>query len=250
MLNRNLVIMFVLSCFSLFLSAQSRPEIKWVRVEGGSFMMGCRNGEKGCYPDETEHLVELSGFEISAYEITVEQYRYYCEKTGRQMPKEPPYGWSDSFPIVNVTWQEAVDYAQWAGGRLPTEAEWEYAARGGKQSKGYKYSGSDNPFEVGWCYENSEGTIHNVGEKQPNELGIYDMSGNAWEWCKDNYGVFYYKQSPKKNPQGPSEGMGKCNRGGCFNFDAEVMRNSHRRSCGEETIGMGTGFRIVRDLKR
>jgi formylglycine-generating enzyme required for sulfatase activity len=241
-----------LFCFLVLVNqsfAQSFTPIKWVKVEGGSYMMGCQSKDKDCYPDEEEHLVEVSSFEISAYEITVAQYRYYCEKTGAQMPKEPPFGWNENHPIVNVTWYEAVSFARWAGGRLPTEAEWEYAAKGGKQSKGYKYSGSDNPFEVGWCYENSQGTTHPVGEKKCNELGLYDMSGNAWEWCSDNYEIYYYKESPKLNPQGPKTGLGKCNRGGCFNFDAKVMLNTHRRGSGDEVVGVGTGFRIVRNAR-
>ncbi len=240
---------FALMFFCNALSAQAPQPTKWIRVEGGSFMMGCNATDKDCYPDEAAHAVILSSFEISAYEVTVAEYRYYCDKTGKSMPEEPVFGWQDDNPIVNVTWQEATDYAAWAGARLPTEAEWEYAARGGKQSKGYAYSGSNDPFEVGWSYENSAQTTHPVGQKKANELGIYDMSGNAWEWCSDNYGIYYYKESPKQNPKGPSKGLGKCNRGGCFNFDYKVMKTTHRRGSGNESTGVGTGFRLVRDVK-
>lgn len=244
------VFLLFLSTMTLCGLAQRGNDIKWIRVEGGSFMMGCNRGEEDCYPDEEAHSVRVSSFEISAYEVTVAEYRRYCEQTGQSMPKEPLFGWQDDHPVVNVSWQEATDYAKWVGGRLPTEAEWEFAARGGVKSRGYKYSGSDNPFEVGWCYENSEASTHPVGTKQANELGIYDMSGNAWEWCSDNYGIYYYKESPKDNPKGPKEGLGKCNRGGCFNFDHKVMMNTHRRGCGDESIGIGTGFRVVRDIRR
>ncbi len=237
----------VVGAFPLF--AQMPQPIEWIFVEGGEFTMGCKSGEADCYPDEAAHKVSVSSFEISAYEITVAQYRHYCEQTGASMPQEPVFGWQDDNPIVNVTWQQASDFAKWAGGRLPTEAEWEYAARGGKKSKGYLYSGSNNPLEVGWSYENSAQTTHSVGQKKPNELGIYDMSGNAWEWCSDNYGIFYYNESPKHNPKGPKEGLGKCNRGGCFNFDCKVMKVTHRRGSGEESTGVGTGFRLVRDVK-
>lgn len=244
------VFLLFLSTMTLCGLAQRNKDIKWVRVEGGSFMMGCNRGEEDCYPDEEAHSVRVSSFEISAYEVTVAEYRRYCEQTGQNMPKEPLFGWQDNHPVVNVSWQQATDYAKWIGGRLPTEAEWEFAARGGVKSMGYKYSGSDNPFEVGWCYENSEASTHPVGTKQANELGIYDMSGNAWEWCSDNYGIYYYKESPKDNPKGPKEGLGKCNRGGCFNFDHKVMMNTHRRGCGDESIGIGTGFRVARDIRR
>lgn len=244
------VFLLFLSTMTLCGLAQRDKDIKWVRVEGGSFMMGCNRGEEDCYPDEEAHSVRVSSFEISAYEVTVAEYRRYCEQTGQNMPKEPLFGWQDDHPVVNVSWQQATDYAKWIGGRLPTEAEWEFAARGGVKSMGYKYSGSDNPFEVGWCYENSEASTHPVGTKQANELGIYDMSGNAWEWCSDNYGIYYYKESPKDNPKGPKEGLGKCNRGGCFNFDHKVMMSTHRRGCGDESIGIGTGFRVARDIRR
>ena len=242
------------SVLLLFMSfcvcAQSNQKIEWVKVEGGTFVMGCRNNGEDCYPDEEEHTVFVSDFEISKYEITVAQYREYCQKTGKSMPSTPPFGWQDNHPIVNVSWQEANDYAIWIGARLPTEAEWEYAAKGGKFSKGFLYSGSNNPFEVGWCYENSEGSTHPVGMKKPNELGIYDMSGNAWEWCWDNYGIYYYKESPKANPQGPEKGYGKCNRGGCFNFDHKLMMTTHRRGSGNESTGVGTGFRVARTVKK
>ena len=89
----------------------------------------------------------------------------------------------------------------------------------------------------------------NVATKQANELGIYDMSGNAWEWVGDNYEIFYYKTSPSINPKGPMKGLGKVNRGGCFSFDYNLMRTSHRRGSGENTAGFGTGFRVARDIK-
>ncbi len=235
-------------CFTLSLLAlgQGKETIEWVKVEGGTFQMGCQKTEADCYPDEEQHTVTISTFHISKYEITVEQFRYYCQQTGKDMPPAPHFGWEDNAPIVNVTWQQAYDYAKWAGGRLPTEAEWEYAARGGKYSKGYTYSGGNDAFEVGWCYENSDKKTHPVGEKKANELGLYDMSGNAWEWCNDNYEIYYYKNSPQKNPQGPATGIGKVNRGGCYNFDYRLMKNSHRRGSGEESIGTGTGFRVVK----
>ncbi|MBO7277045.1 MAG: SUMF1/EgtB/PvdO family nonheme iron enzyme [Bacteroidales bacterium] len=238
-----LILCFVISQLAF---SQGKETIEWVKVEGGTFLMGCEKTEADCYPDEEQHAVTVSTFHISKYEITVEQFRYYCHQTGKEMPPAPNFGWQDKAPIVNVTWQQAYDYAKWAGGRLPTEAEWEYAARGGKYSKGYTYSGGNDALEVGWCYENSNKTTHPVGEKKANELGLYDMSGNAWEWCNDNYEIYYYKNSPQKNPQGPATGIGKVNRGGCYNFDYRLMKNSHRRGSGEESTGTGTGFRIVK----
>ena len=243
---RKIALYFLCIMVSLYSFSQGKESIQWVKVEGGTFQMGCQKTEADCYPDEEQHKVTVSSFSISKYEITVAQFRYYCEQTGNQMPPAPHFGWEDNAPIVNVTWQQAYDYAKWVGGRLPTEAEWEYAARGGKYSKGYTYSGGDDALEVGWCYENSDKKTHPVGEKKANELGLYDMSGNAWEWCSDNYEIYYYKNSPQKNPKGPAKGIGKVNRGGCYNFDYRLMKNSHRRGSGAESTGTGTGFRIAK----
>lgn len=223
---RNILCLICSLFLTLSVNAQGKNSVKWVRVEGGEFLMGCSSADKDCYPDEAEHKVYVSTFEIAACEVTVEQYMYFCEQTGRQKPKEPPFGWQSQHPIVNVTWQDAADYAQWAGCRLPTEAEWEYAAKGGKQSKGYKYSGSNNPLEVGWCFENSAASTHPVGEKLPNELGIYDMSGNVWEWCSDWYGK--YSSGAQANPKGPYDGSYRVVRGGSWDDNAKGCRSSNR----------------------
>ncbi|MBR1627447.1 MAG: SUMF1/EgtB/PvdO family nonheme iron enzyme [Bacteroidales bacterium] len=244
---------FALICFGVFfnpLYAQFNNDY-WVKVEGGTFVMGCSEKDDECYPDEQPaHRVTLNTFYIGKYEVTVRQYRDYCNKIGKQMPEEPKYGWQDNYPIVNLTWQEANEYAEYYGCRLPTEAEWEYAAKGGNKSEGYIYSGSNNWYEVGWSYENSDREPHEVGQKKPNELGIYDMSGNAWEWCSDNYEIFYYAQSPANNPKGPQKGLGKVNRGGCFAFDYALMNVHHRRCSDPNAKGRGTGFRLVKDVKK
>ena len=244
-----IVLMFILLFFNVLHSQNSKDY--WVFVEGGSFLMGCNEQDKECYADEQPlHKVTLSSFYIAKYEVTVKQYRDYCEKTGKAMPKEPSYGWQDDFPVVNVTWDDAKAYAEYMGCRLPSEAEWEYAAKGGKKSEGYLYSGSNDWDEVGWSYENSDKMPHPVGTKKPNELGIYDMSGNAWEWCSDNYGLYYYAESPAVNPRGPSKGLGKVNRGGCFAFDYLLLNVHHRRCSAPDATGTGTGFRLVKDINK
>ncbi len=245
-MQKNRLIIFFL-CFCLLTSCFGQ---EFVRVEGGYFIMGCNQTEKNCYPDESPaHKVYISTFEIGKYEVTVGEYREFCKATNHNMPSAPSYGWKDNMPIVNVSWQDAHDYATWKGCRLPTEAEWEYAAKGGNKSLGYKYSGSNNYDKVGWCYENSDKRLHPVGEKKPNELGIYDMSGNAWEWCSDNYEIFYYENSPNTNPQGPLKGLGKVNRGGCFAFDYGLMSVHHRRCSDTSSAGSCTGFRLAKDIK-
>lgn len=209
-----------------------------VRVQGGRFEMG---GEA----DKPIHTVTLSDFYIDKYEVTVAQFKKFCEATRKTMPDPPAFGWKDDNPIIGVTWKEAREYAAWAGKRLPTEAEWEYAARGGKLSKGYRYSGDDDPDKVAWYDANSQKITHSVGAKAPNELGIYDMSGNAAEWSSDYYGGNYYARSPKENPRGPTSGSDRVVRGGSFMGDLFDCQVSFRRSALPGRASMRNGFRCA-----
>ncbi len=129
--------------------------------------------------------------------------------------------------------------------RLPTEAEWEYVARGGKQSQDYKYSGSNNIDEVAWYTGNSGGNTHPVGTKASNELGIYDMSGNVWEWCSDLYDKNYYTYSPQNNPQGSARSTGRVLRGGSWFNIADYCRVANRLGNYPFSIYNYYGFRIA-----
>ncbi len=221
-MQRHIIIIFI--GLIVFNSCGHESEkIDWVFVEGGTFEQGKNQiiispkGDTIRGFTSPNRIVELDEFYISKYEITVKQFKEFCEKTNRKMP-DPPienalgkkvyYKWIDENPML-ATWDEANDFAKWAGGRLPTEAEWEYAAKGGKKTKGFKYSGSNNPIEVGWVKENSDDTFHNVGLLKPNELEIYDMTGNVGEWVLDWYNPEKDSLVNIKNPQGPSEGEGK-----------------------------------------
>lgn len=218
--------------------AQNYPEM--ISVEGGTFTMGYtpRDGENELELRKFQlpaHQVTLKSFEISKTPITVQQYRVFCEATGKSMPSTPRFGWKDDNPIVNVNWHDAVEYTKWLSVktgksyRLPTEAEWEFAARGGNGSRGTRFSGSDNLDLVGWYYGNStteelivvddkidvinyKGT-HPVAQKRANELGIFDMCGNVSEWCADWYSGNYYSVSPVSNPTGPKSGTERVLRG-------------------------------------
>ena len=206
-----------------------------VAVKGGTFTMG-GTSEQGsdAYGDEkTTHSVTLSDYYIGKFEVTQELWEAV-------MGSKPSYngGWTNkygvgkNYPAYRVSWDDCQTFIRklnsltGANFRLPTEAEWEYAARGGNRSRGYKYSGSNNINDVAWYKDNSGSNTHAVGTKSPNELGIYDMSGNVWEWCKDWYGN--YSSGSQTNPQGPSSGSYRVSRGGSWNRSAGFCRVSYR----------------------
>ena len=219
-------------------SSGQEPEkepIGMVFVEGGTFQMGS-NSESD---EKPIHTVTVSSFYMDKTEVTQAEYR-------KVMGKNPShFSGCDDCPVENVSWHDANEYAKKVGKRLPTEAEWEYAARGGNKSKGYRYSGSNGIDAVGWYYDNSGGKTHPVAQKQPNELGLYDMSGNVWEWCSDWYSDSYYRSSPKNDPQGPNSGSRRVLRGGCFGCSVNVCRVAYRSRSYPGNREVSCGFRLV-----
>lgn len=208
--------------------------------------MGSNSGDDN--DERPVHLVTLSDFYIGKYEVTVAQYRAFVEDLGRRMPKEPEWGWNDRHPIVNVSHLDAEAYCSWLsqkfGGnwRLPTEAEWEYAARGGAQSRGYTYAGGNDQDAVGWYGDNAGGQVNAVGKRKANELGIYDMSGNAHELCSDWYGD--YSADAQTNPQGPSSGRYRVRRGGAIDY-TELYTVTGRAFIGPSDYSYNQTFRVV-----
>ena len=212
-------------------------------IKGGVFMMGQSDGEGDERP---VHQVTLSDFYISKFELTVGEYRTFCEETNREMPKEPKWGWVDQHPIVNTTWYDAQDYINWYNEktglnfRLPTEAEFEYVLRnGGKpgvysHEKGRIYENvADETFKVAtgrsniWSgYDDGYAQVAPVGSFPPNELGLYDINGNMWEWVSDWYGA--YDDQEVTNPQGPEKGTHKVGRGASFGADPWHCRSAGR----------------------
>ena len=200
-----------------------------VYVEGGTFSMGAtpEQGSDAWDEEKPVHEVTVSSFSIGKYEVTQEEWKAV-------MGSNPSYFKGDSLPVERVSWEDCQEFISKLNAltgknfRLPTEAEWEYAARGGNKSQGYKYSGSNDLDKVGWYTENSGSITHEVGMKSPNELGLYDMSGNVWEWCNDWYGD--YSADAQTNPTGSSSDSLCVVRGGAWRYGAGYCRVSFRRS--------------------
>jgi formylglycine-generating enzyme len=230
-MKKTILALFAFTLCITTTQAQSYPEL--IKVTGGTFTMGDEYG-LGYEDEQPTHQVTLSDFYIGKTEVTVAQYRTYSNATGVSMPEEPSWGWTNNAPIVNVSWSDALNYCDWLSEKLdknislPTEAQWEYAARGGNQSKGYKYAGGRSMATAGWYGDNSGDKPHNVATKKSNELGLYDMSGNVYEWCRDWYDADYYASSPSTNPKGPSSGARRVLRGGSFNDSATGCRVADR----------------------
>ena len=207
-----------------------------VKVAGGTFTMGASSSDSDAYSDEKPaHSVTLSSYSIGETEVT--------QALWQAVMGSNPSSFKGNLqrPVERVSWDDCQAFIRklnsltGATFRLPTEAEWEYAARGGSQSRGYKYSGSRNLGTVAWYKGNSSYTTHPVKTKQPNELGLYDMAGNVWEWCADWYDGSYYANSPSSNPKGPSTGPGRVYRGGSWYSFAEYCRVSARQHDLEES---------------
>lgn len=239
--------------------------IEVIGVEGGTFSMGSSTGD----PDETPvHSVTLDSFSISKYEITNQLFATFLNEYGSNLVKNGTYAgeriayendWSlyqedgtwypvdgyEQYPVINVTWYGAYEFCRFYGGILPTEAEWEYASRGGNRSEGYIYSGSNIAGEVAWYYDNSENIVHLIGQKSANELKIYDLSGNVSEWCADFYNDSYYSASPQSNPTGATSGTSRIVRGGNWYSDKSALRVANRIGYKPEYKATNIGFRFV-----
>jgi formylglycine-generating enzyme required for sulfatase activity len=226
--------------FKVVASGRKSFEPEMVLVEGGRFMMGSNSGDDD---EKPVHEVELSSYYIGENEVTQAQWKAV-------MGNNPSYFKDcDQCPVENVSWNDVQDFIRKLNEltgknyRLPTEAEWEFAARDGGKSCGYKYSGSNLFSSVGWYKGNSSDKSKPVGSKQANELGIFDMSGNVWEWCSDWYGS--YSGTFQRNPQGASSGQNRVLRGGSWSSEASNCRVTVRNSYNPEIRINSNGFRLV-----
>nr|VFK50371.1 MAG: Formylglycine-generating enzyme, required for sulfatase activity, contains SUMF1/FGE domain [Candidatus Kentron sp. TUN]VFK51541.1 MAG: Formylglycine-generating enzyme, required for sulfatase activity, contains SUMF1/FGE domain [Candidatus Kentron sp. TUN]VFK55983.1 MAG: Formylglycine-generating enzyme, required for sulfatase activity, contains SUMF1/FGE domain [Candidatus Kentron sp. TUN] len=215
--------------------------MEFVWVPKGCFRMGSNDGEAD---EKPVHEVCVDGFWLGKTQVTQSQWR--------EVIGDNPSGFkgNDRRPVESIAWNDTRSFIKSLNRRsgyryrLPTEAEWEYACRSGGKDEGY--SGGDNPDRVAWYDENSGGETHPVAQKAPNGLGLYDMSGNVWEWVQDWYGDDYYANSPRNNPQGPSSGANRVIRGGSWYWSASFARAANRRRDGSGLRGNVLGFRCVR----
>lgn len=227
-----------------------------VYVEGGTFMMGAQSDDEdeenydpeACSNEGPVHEVRLSDYHIGETLVTQELWEAV-------MGDNPSCNEGYDYPVESVSWDDCQVFLkklnrmlrdqlpQGRKFRLPTEAQWEFAARGGNESEGYLYSGSDDIDDVAWYEDNSDGEPHSVMEKEVNELGLYDMSGNVWEWCQDWYNS--YKSSCEDNPTGSSSGSSRVCRGGCWCYFARLCRVAFRYKFTPDIRDYNLGFRLV-----
>ncbi len=223
-----------------------------VLIPKGEFLMGSDDSD---YDEKPAHKVFIDDFYIDIYEVTNAQYKKFMDETGH----ESPGFWNNSSfnapnqPVVGVSWNDAVEYCKWIGKRLPTEAEWEKAAKGGLVDKKYPW-GNNITYDDANFFGTGGKDIWNqtapVGSFAPNGYGLYDVIGNVWEWCSDWYSESYYSESSSQNPKGPNNGYYRVLRGGAWNLGLEYLYTTKRYSRDPNSrFYNDQGFRCVMDAK-
>lgn len=222
-----------------------------VIIPAGEFIMGKNSDTPTDW--QPEHKVVLSSFLMDKTEVTNKQYNEFCQATKNQYPyfwgmKEFRSGMDfPDFPVIGVSYNDAEKYARWAGKRLPTEAEWEYAARGGLQGKNYPLGNQVDSTQVN--YGRKFKSILKVGSFPPNGFGLYDITGNVWEWTSDFYSDDYYSVSSTENPRGPLSGRFKVIRGGSWHSGGMCVQTYYRNGLSPSWVDFAVGFRCVKDIK-
>lgn len=273
-MKRAMLFTTIFLIFSISTLANKSETPATILIERGTFTMG-DTWENEKLDEGPAHRVEITyDFYMGVYEVTFQEYDIFCDRTNRSKPDDRSWG-RESRPVINVSWWDAIAYCNWlsekeslpvaydgegnlldgegkittnpsrvVGYRLPTEAEWEYAARGGNRSGGYMRAGSNNVSEVAWYKLNSQNKTHEVGTKMPNELGLYDMSGNVWEWTGDWYE--FYSSSNETDPYNATVASYRVTRGGSWIDCMLGVRVSYRGSSLPTHATVNLGFRIAR----
>ncbi len=279
MKNITLTVLLLISTFSFAQKTSSEwPEM--VAVDGGTFQLGAILKDTQAEKDEKPQVtVTVQSFLMSKFEVTVWEWKEYVAATKATMPPKQDWGWHNDFPITNITWEEAIEYCNWLsekqglkkaysksgpryvcnfnanGFRLPTEAEWEFAARGGVKAKGYKFSGSNETKFIAWNLENSGARPHAYGTKYANELGIYDLTGNVWEWCWNFYDKDYFKAlnagiQTDESVTGPLRGEKRIVKGGSWDSKTVFCRISNKVATLPGNTHKFYGMRLVRSNRQ
>ncbi|MFX0024268.1 MAG: formylglycine-generating enzyme family protein [Candidatus Hermodarchaeota archaeon] len=234
-------------------SNKEKVPIGMVLIPGGDFVMGKDTNQGADY--SPAHEVHLNPFYLDVHEVTNAEYYKFCQETNYELPE---YWGTEIFrsglnfpnyPVVGVNWSFAKEYADWAGKRLPTEAEWEYAARGGLIGKDFP-TGNDWNISLrrntpGKAWQN---LIVEVKNYEPNAYGLYDMSDNVWEWVADIYNEKYYSESPKNNPKGPEMGVLRVIRGGSWHSGVTCKKVYFRKALPSNWVDFAVGFRCAKDI--
>jgi len=252
--SRSLLVTIGVFVFISFSGYSQKPVIEWVDIPAGTFTMGSPAGEKDRFDDEAQHEVSVNAFKMSRYEITYAQFEMFCEATDRAKPYDEGWG-RNNYPVVNVTWEDANNFATWLGCRLPTEAEWEYASR----------AGTTTPFSTGQCFSTKQGNYNGeypyasceggefrqkampAGSFEPNPWGLYDMHGNVWEWCSNPYKVY---SGGKEIRFQDGQGGDRVIRGGCWYCYALYCRSAYRSCHMPDRGNDGIGIRLVEDTDK
>ena len=248
----------------LLSSDKGKDGAEMVLIPAGEFFMGAVDASDTHYDEIPGHRVFLDDFWIDRYEVTNRRYKQFIDETGHRVPYvntewAQPYNWKDNtyppgkadFPVVLVSWEDAAAYAAWADKRLPTEAEWEKAARGGLVKKKYPWGDQITKQKANYFTSITEkNQMKPVGTFPPNPFGIYDAAGNVWEWCADWYDQAYYKESPEKNPQGPEKGNYRVYRGGAWINREEQLRCSERARNAPVHQSHIIGFRCAKSARQ
>ena len=271
-----LLLVVLTTTTSVFAQKFSTFKPEMVYVEGGTFTMGSSKKDPKAEKDEFDaREVTVSSFDMSKFEVTVYEWSNFIkENKNMKMPPAQKWGLNNDFPITNVTWEDAIWFCNWlskknflepvysikngqihcdfdkSGFRLPTEAEWEFAAKGGNLSKGTIYSGNNNLDITAWYGKNSNKSPKTVGTKIPNELGLYDMTGNVWEWCWDNYNEYYYSYGESVNPTGPEKGLNRSLRGGSWDTMDPYLRIANRSNVNQKDSNGYYGVRVVKKARK
>jgi formylglycine-generating enzyme required for sulfatase activity len=228
--------------------------MKFVSIPGGSFDMGCSPGDVWCEFDEIPaHTITLSPFKISAYETTCAQWNaVMCNNQNNPTFCQDCQDCQDC-PVVNVSWNDVqlfikkIRQITFKKYRLPSEAEWEYAARAGTTTRYYCGDDEDCIKDIAWYADNSNYIAHPVGQREPNAFGLYDMLGNVYEWCNDWYNQGYYDASPEANPKGPASATTRVKRGGGIGSSAGRVRATYRYGSPPDFSNVRLGFRLCID---